>query len=397
MSGASLTADQPQGESQPQPQVQPKEAPSAPKSPNQRKWGKPLLVAVICLLVVVIVVGACLIWNMSAKRAIATEAVELLKTSDTVAELTIPSNWGDQSGFSVGGVDVNAVECGPFGGDSAQVAITADIDNGRYAGQATYDVALAKSNGAWELASIEQDSLRYYPVAGIADSVIVEKLPQLVADLPEYLPQDYADLPSPSIIYGEGATGEVVGNLFDNFDDSIMVSLSAEKDGIAYADNMTLFFKWVEGTDEPADWKLSYVNLDTDAFLAAGSIVHEGLAYMSTEEEEAEAANTALGSDEWIGRISPELEFEDGSQYAWAFIENIPNNNVDWIVTIELDDGQVVYTSPRIPAGCTLEAIRLNEKLPAGTYDAVASFRAYEPGTNVYAGNLDFDIKLIVG
>lgn len=377
-------------EAQSQPQPQP--TPSAPK----KNWTKPLLIAIICILAIGIVVGGYFIWSMGEKRAVASEAVELLKASKTAAELTIPSEWGDQSGFSIGGVDVNSVECDLFGGDAAQVAITADIDNGRYGGQADFDVELAKSNGSWDLADVSQSGLRYYPVAGIADEVIVERIPQIIAESPEFFPEDSASLPNPAIIYGADTTSEVLANAFDSFDDSVAVSLSTEKDGVAYSSEMTLFFKWVDTDDEPADWRLSYLNFDDDAFLEAGSIVHEGLAYMSTEEEEAEAANTVLGNGEWIGRISPELEFEDGSQYAWAFIENIANNNVDWIVTIELDDGQVVYTSPRIPAGCTLEAIRLNEKLPAGTYGATARFRAYEPGTNAYAGSLDFDVELIV-
>lgn len=360
---------------------------SAPVSaPSQRRWLKPLIVAVVCVLVVGIVVGAYFVWQAAEKRAIASSAVEQLKDSEAVAGLVIPSEWGDQSGFAVGGVDVNAVDCGPLPGGSAHVSIVADIDNGRYAGQAEYDVGMRKDGASWTAESVDQKSLRYYPVSGIADEVLLGRIPELVGEAYALAQKSSDLLRDPSLIFGEGTTGQVLVNAFENFDDNVDIMLEGNYGGTTYREKLSLYFKWVDAGDAPADWRLSAADLAEDAYMAVASFPTDGVTMQDDYEPLAEG--------EWSASISPELDFAYGSRYAWAFVTNPPESGVDIMFTVELDSGQLIYTSPRIPPNHTLEAIRADELPPKGEYDAVARFRAYRGGSLVGDGTLD--TKVIV-
>lgn len=352
---------------------------SVPK--GEKKWVKPLVVAVICVLVLAIVVGAYFVWQTGEKRSIASAAVDQLKGSEAVSGLVIPSEWGDQGGFSVGGVDVDSVECGILPVTSAKVAVKADIDNGHYAGQAAYDIAMRKDGPSWVADDISQTALSYYPVSGISDEVLLARILELVGEAYELALKSDDQLRDPSLIFGAGTTGQVLINAFENFDDNVDIMLEAQYEGTTYREKLSLFFKWVEAGDSPADWRLSSAQLAEDAYMAVSSFPTEGVTL--------EDGYVPLEEDEWSMSISPELDFAYGSRYAWAFVSNPPESGVDIMFTIELDNGQVIYTSPRIPPNYTLEAIRADELPSKGEYDAVARFRAYEGRTQVGDGTLD--------
>lgn len=353
---------------------------------RDRKWTKPLLIVVVCVLVLAIVVGAYFVWQTGEKRSIASAAVDQLKGSEAVAGLVIPSEWGDQTGFSVGGVDVDSVESGILPGGSAQVAIKADIDNGHYAGQAQYEIAMKKDGPSWVADGINQTALNYFPVSGISDEVLLGRIPELVDEAYSFLVEEDTAYPDPTTLFGEGSAGEVVSNAFENLSDDVEMTLSAQRDGNTYQAVLSLSFEWDDAGEEPADWNLVSAFLDDEAYLLAGSFLSEG-ADMPDDY-------VPLGRDEWLSSISPQLDFRDGSQYAWALLRNPPDSSVDVTVTIELDDGQVIYTSPRIPPNYELEAIRA-DWLPAhGVYDAKARFQAYEGGTLV--GDNTLDTRVIV-
>ncbi len=345
---------------------------------RDRKWTKPLLIVVVCVLVLAIVVGAYFVWQTGEKRSIASAAVDQLKGSEAVAGLVIPSEWGDQTGFSVGGVDVDSVESGILPGGNAQVAIKADIDNGHYAGQAQYDIAMKKDGPSWVADDIKQTALNYYPVSGISDEALLSRIPELVGEAYSFLVEEDTAYPDPTTLFGEGSAGEVVSNAFENLSDDVEMTLSAQRDGNTYQGSLSLSFEWIDAGEEQPDWHLVIADLDEEAYLIAGSFLSEGVEMGDDYEP--------LGQEEWLLAISKQLDFRDGSQYAWAFLENPADSSVDISVTIELDDGQVIYTSPRIPPNHEIEAIRADWLPGHGVYDAKAYFRAYEGRTQVGDG-----------
>lgn len=92
------------------------------------------------------------------------------------------------------------------------------------------------------------------------------------------------------------------------------------------------------------------------------------LAQMAAEDK------TPLGSYEVT--MTSDWEFENGSAVSSnAYVENKKNNQNTVYFTIEREDnGSVIYKSPYLPVGSSLENIKLDTSLAAGVYDTVMTY-----------------------
>lgn len=87
-----------------------------------------------------------------------------------------------------------------------------------------------------------------------------------------------------------------------------------------------------------------------------------------------EADKTPPGSYEV--RMTPDWVFDNGDAISSnAFVENVTNNqNTVYFEITRTDDSSVIYKSPYLPVGSSLEKIKLDTSLPAGVYDTVLTY-----------------------
>ena len=74
--------------------------------------------------------------------------------------------------------------------------------------------------------------------------------------------------------------------------------------------------------------------------------------------------------------------FENGSAVsADAYVENrVYNQNTVYFTITRSDDGSVIYKSPYLPVGSSLENIKLDTSLNAGVYDTVLTYHLVDEG-----------------
>lgn len=88
----------------------------------------------------------------------------------------------------------------------------------------------------------------------------------------------------------------------------------------------------------------------------------------------AEADKTPIGSYEV--RMTSDWEFDNGSAVSSnASVENSKSNrNTVYFTIARTDDGSVIFKSPYLPVGSSLENIKLDTPLSAGVYDTVLTY-----------------------
>lgn len=95
--------------------------------------------------------------------------------------------------------------------------------------------------------------------------------------------------------------------------------------------------------------------------------------------------------------IASVTQFADGASEGELRIENVPGNRYLMQVTIQLDDtGQVIYESGIIEPDHHIQRDRLAVDLPAGDYDATATFTALDPQTEEEVGKAAARTKIQV-
>ncbi len=123
----------------------------------------------------------------------------------------------------------------------------------------------------------------------------------------------------------------------------------------------------------------------------------EGQAPYKTAEEVQAELNRLVEEGMFNISIAGEIEFANGSSQGVAYIENVPGNRYHMKVTITLDDtGETVYESGGIAPGNFIERITLMRDLPAGSYDATATFGAYNTETLDEMGQAAAKVKITV-
>lgn len=95
--------------------------------------------------------------------------------------------------------------------------------------------------------------------------------------------------------------------------------------------------------------------------------------------------------------IAGVVDLPNGSSEGEFRIENSPANKYDMQVTItRRDNGEVIYTSGVLEPNYHVQYARLDEPLPAGTYDCVATFSAIDPETQQEVGQAAAGVTIVV-
>lgn len=100
-------------------------------------------------------------------------------------------------------------------------------------------------------------------------------------------------------------------------------------------------------------------------------------------EQMAEAELTEPGYFE--ASMTNEWHFENGSSVSEdAYVANVANNTNDIFFDLVMaeDESDVIYQSPVIPLGSSLEQIALDKDLDAGTYDCVIIYHLVDEDQN---------------
>lgn len=121
--------------------------------------------------------------------------------------------------------------------------------------------------------------------------------------------------------------------------------------------------------------------------------------YRGKSEEQIKAdLNAQVQDGEMNVSIANIIKFPNGSlNDGIAHIENIKANHVDQKVSIALlDDNCNVYESGAIAPNHCINNIRLNKKLEAGEYKAIATFKGFDIDTHNEVGSISAQISLLV-
>lgn len=113
-----------------------------------------------------------------------------------------------------------------------------------------------------------------------------------------------------------------------------------------------------ESEQEPKEWNMVVTPDNVDEILA----------------QLKDSDKTPMGSYEV--RMVPDWEFDNGDAVSSnAYVENVVNNqNTVYFDITRTDDSSVIYKSPYLPVGRSLEKIKLDTSLPAGVYDTVLTY-----------------------
>ena len=89
--------------------------------------------------------------------------------------------------------------------------------------------------------------------------------------------------------------------------------------------------------------------------------------------------------------------FEDGKATSDnAYVENsTSNNNSVYFDVVRSDTNEVVYASPIMPVGSSLDSIKLDQELSKGTYDCVCTYHLLNDA-NEAISSLDLKLTLVV-
>lgn len=117
------------------------------------------------------------------------------------------------------------------------------------------------------------------------------------------------------------------------------------------------------GKDADAEKEPTTVNM-----IVTPENIDETLAQM------AESEKTSIGSFEV--NMTNDWEFDNGSAVSSnASVKNsTANRNTVYFTIARSDDGSVIYKSPYLPIGSSVENIKLDTPLDAGTYDTVLTY-----------------------
>ena len=95
--------------------------------------------------------------------------------------------------------------------------------------------------------------------------------------------------------------------------------------------------------------------------------------------------------------IASTVQFPDGRSPGELRIENVPGNRYNMQVDIARSDtGEVIYSSDILEPNYHIQYAKLDQSLPAGTYNCVATFHALDPETDDEIGQAACALTVIV-
>lgn len=124
----------------------------------------------------------------------------------------------------------------------------------------------------------------------------------------------------------------------------------------------------------------------------------EGQAPNKTPEEQRAEMGRVVEEGTFCISIASAIVFAEPGEPGKAYIENVPNNPYDLTVDIALkDSGESVYTSKGIAPNSYIEDIHLKAMLEPGSYQAIATFSAYDRTKHVEQYQAKAEVTLILG
>ncbi len=111
-----------------------------------------------------------------------------------------------------------------------------------------------------------------------------------------------------------------------------------------------------------------------------------------------EEVDEAVPPGHYTVTMNPTWHFATGEEISYdAVVENVETNTNDVYFDIVLgnDEEKILYKSPIIPRGGSLEKIALDESLEAGTYDCVVIYHLIDEDQNTLS-TLRVALKIIV-
>jgi len=133
-----------------------------------------------------------------------------------------------------------------------------------------------------------------------------------------------------------------------------------------------------------------------DIFPGGGSAENGHLPNMTKEEIQQQMQREADIS-KFSFKINSRPVFNSGSDAGTLRIENPNHNLYPFVVKIFLDEtGEELYNSGGILPNQHISTAKLSVDLPKGHHKATAYIRAYDPETNMYAGQSAVELTLVV-
>ena len=128
------------------------------------------------------------------------------------------------------------------------------------------------------------------------------------------------------------------------------------------------------------------------------------------KEEPSRAVSEGLIVDDHYDKKAAEARFTTDMNMIWAFpsgsavssnaeIGNSSSNLYDCYFEVYLDDEEqtLLYSSPVLPVGKSLEQLKLNQVLPDGTYDAICTYHILDDeDPDRELGTVSFSVSLVV-
>ncbi|MCI9628406.1 MAG: hypothetical protein HFJ64_04180 [Eggerthellaceae bacterium] len=354
----------------------------ASESTAFKKKMRALIIAGVVIVLAALISGGVILANFFDENSLRQQMADKLSNDPIVSELTLTGEIFNESDFKVDDIQIDSLSHSMFS-DKASANVLALIKNDCIQGYNRYELSFEKTSGAWELASAELRSADYVPYAPISDEIVLNHLPQLIAQVDSmnesigYYPIDLANY------YGEGTQAEIISNEASGYNDNISISISTDRDGVTLEGEFTIDLLWNTTKDKDPMWTTAYASATSDTYLQIGSILHEGVFSYANEADQADSRNQNVAWDQFFTHYLPDVRFGKSGKYALIGFENIPNNSVDMEFKITRDDtGEVIYQSERIAPNHCLDAIALATPLEAGTYPATITITSYEPGTD---------------
>lgn len=352
------------------------------EDPVFKKRIRALIIAGAVIVLAALISGGVILANFFDENNLRQQMADKLSNDPIVSELTLSGEIFNESGFKVDDIQIDSLNHSMFS-DKASANVLAIVKNDCIQGYNRYALSFEKAGGDWELTSVELQSADYIPYAPISDEIILDHLPQLIAQVDSmnaeigYYPIDLASY------YGEDAQGSILSNEISGYNDEITMSLSATHNEGALEGEFTIDLLWNTTSDKNPMWTTAYAAATADTYFQIGSTVHEGVFSYATEADQSDSRNQSVAWDQFFTHYLPDVRFGKSGKYALIGFENIPKNNVDMEFKITRDDtGEVIYQSARITPNHCLDAIALDTPLEAGTYPATITITSYEPGTD---------------
>lgn len=182
----------------------------------------------------------------------------------TSAPLT-SSVWGSNDGYDVVSKTVTSTEKMEISGNSYQTAfIEVELNNDSFGIITTFQLDYALIDDNWSLEDTLELSRDIFPINGISDDFLIEKVPTLFTSIDENPPKNLnGDKQYLVDLYNQNTDFSVVENNISSSGGTAKIAISSDSGIASYSGILTVDFSW-SGTD----WIISSCSVDDNTYAA---------------------------------------------------------------------------------------------------------------------------------